>query len=670
MAIYHFSNQIISRKKQQNTIAAAAYRSGERLVDERTNESKFYKRQVEPITHILAPSHAPKWVYDRQQLWNEVEKVERQWNAQLAREMNVALPKELSHEEQEQLAIEFCNDVFVMDDMVADLAIHRDDEENPHFHIMLTIRPFTEEGTWGNKQVKVKEIINGKQQIKAIHTTDWNTKEKLVYWREQWATNANRYLEKNGFPERITHLSNKDQGLETLPTIHEGVIARQLQDEGKESERIRINMERKEYNKIIIELSEVKKEKQIKERTEKFVRRFTPLEKKQLRETAKSLRLFVNFENINTRRNQLEKWHARLEFSQDSVDTFKKMNRIERETDMLDQAENILGKEANRFLEKYYPHLNIEELSKEQKIEVVETTVTQNKGLSSHEFEKVIIDLEKKQIEKVLYDLLNNRPQFVLSVQKEIQRAEKQFEDLRLKNGVNFADGSTIKNASEKELSQMQFLLKQKENLNKSLGLLGQLYDQQLHAMYPNWNGRNYLSIEQKELFVMAEEYFGKNITPGDFSNLPRKYSKDEQIEIIFSFYQISKGHNDSYKRNQSIELLNKKYPEFQTDNQSYKHMFYYECMRYSDEIGQERMNQLQSVFDVQHVGKEEDFQLERSATFGPKSNYNSSFLSYDASDFFSILESAIHEADRKWREDEHEQKNKNKRKRQKGMER
>ena len=74
MAIYHFSNQILSRKKQQNSIAAAAYRSGERLIDERTNESKYYSRRIAPITHILAPSNAPKWVYDRQQLWNEVRK--------------------------------------------------------------------------------------------------------------------------------------------------------------------------------------------------------------------------------------------------------------------------------------------------------------------------------------------------------------------------------------------------------------------------------------------------------------------------------------------------------------------------------------------------------------------------------------------------------------------
>ena len=123
----------------------------------------------------------------------------------------------------------------------------------------------------------------------------------------------------------------KHQGLETLPTIHEGFVARQMQKDGKESERIQINQERKEYNKIIIELKEAKKEKQIKERTEKFVRRFTPLEKKQLRKTAKSLRLFVNYENISKRRQQLDKWKSRLDFSQDSVDKLKKMNRIERE---------------------------------------------------------------------------------------------------------------------------------------------------------------------------------------------------------------------------------------------------------------------------------------------------------------------------------------------------
>ncbi|MDQ6601033.1 MobQ family relaxase [Bacillus salipaludis] len=668
MAIYHFSNQIISRKKQQNTIAAAAYRSGERLIDERTNEEKFYKRKVKPITHILAPSHAPQWVYDRQRLWNEVELKEKQWNAQLAREINVALPKEISKEEQEELAIEFCKHVFVNNGMVADLSIHRENEENPHFHVMLTIRPFKEDGTWGNKQVKVKELVDGKEQVKALHTTDWNTKVKLIYWREQWARYVNHYLEKNGFSERITHLSNKDRGIETLPTIHEGFVARQMQKNGRESDRIHINQSRKEYNKTIIELQEAKKEKQRIERTEKFVRRFTPLEKKQLRETAKYLRMFVNYENINIRKLQLEKWQSRIEFQNDSIDKHKKLSRIEKETDILKQAEFILETEANRFLDKYYPKLNKSELTKDQKIEVVDITVSQNQLLNTNDIEIVCRELEKKQIEKDLNILLNNRPKFVLALQQEIHNDGIRFEQLRLKSGINFAEPNSIKNASEKDLNQLQFLLKQKENMNKSLELMNQLYDYHLSDMYPNWERRNYLSIEEKEFFVMAEEYYGKTITPEDLSYTPRKYSIEEQKEIISYLYciynnKVESNHDDRDDRN--YELMRNKYPDFQLHNQSYKQMFYYECMKYKDEIGQDTIDQLQRIFNVQPYENIEEIQPDSFSNTIP----NSKLISSNGFDFFSILESAIREADRKWSEDEFEQRNK-KKKRQKGMDR
>ena len=92
MAIYHFSAQVISRGKGQSAIASAAYRSGERLQDERTGETKYYKRQVQPETMILSPSHAPEWVQDRERLWNEVEASETRVNSRLAREINIALP--------------------------------------------------------------------------------------------------------------------------------------------------------------------------------------------------------------------------------------------------------------------------------------------------------------------------------------------------------------------------------------------------------------------------------------------------------------------------------------------------------------------------------------------------------------------------------------------------
>src|SRR5665648_346624 len=108
MAIYHFSGQIISRSASngriRSAIACASYRSGEELFDERAQETRFYKNNISSVTKILAPINSPDWVYDREMLWNEVEKSEKQYNAQLAREFNIALPVELKKEDQERMA--------------------------------------------------------------------------------------------------------------------------------------------------------------------------------------------------------------------------------------------------------------------------------------------------------------------------------------------------------------------------------------------------------------------------------------------------------------------------------------------------------------------------------------------------------------------------------------
>ncbi|MDQ0216864.1 ATP-dependent exoDNAse (exonuclease V) alpha subunit [Oikeobacillus pervagus] len=146
MAIYHFSAQMISRSKGQSAVAAAAYRSGERLKDERTDERKSYKREMKPETMILAPSHASEWVQNRNRLWNEVEASETRKNSQVAREINIALPRELSKPEQIELIRGYVQKEFIEQGMIADVAIHRDDQENPHAHVMLTTPEISEEG--------------------------------------------------------------------------------------------------------------------------------------------------------------------------------------------------------------------------------------------------------------------------------------------------------------------------------------------------------------------------------------------------------------------------------------------------------------------------------------------------------------------------------------------
>jgi len=243
MAIYHFSAQVISRSKGQSSVASASYRSGDRLTDERTGETKYYAREAKPDTMILAPSNAPSWVQDRNRLWNEVEKKETRKNSQVAREINIALPRELSNDQQKELITNFTKQQFVDKGMVADVAIHRDDKENPHAHIMLTTREISEEGfTTKNR--------------------DWNDKALLTQWREQWADHANKSLEREGIQERITHESHEKRGLELLPSVHLGHVAHSMEKKGIESDRGNINRDRQEFNRIVVDLQKYREEKE------------------------------------------------------------------------------------------------------------------------------------------------------------------------------------------------------------------------------------------------------------------------------------------------------------------------------------------------------------------------------------------------------------------------
>lgn len=242
MAIYHFSAQVISRSKGQSSVAAAAYRSGERLTDEHTGEMKFYKREVQPEAMILTPSDSPDWVQDRERLWNEVEKIEKRKDAQLAREINIALPRELSHGQQQELIRDFVEEQFVDKGMIADVCLHRDDPGNPHAHIMLTTREITPDG-FGKKN------------------RDWNDRGLLQQWREEWSNHANNALERAGIEEKITHQSHADRNLEELPTLHLGHVAHGMEQKGIQTDRGNINREIQKHNALVVDLQKYREAK-------------------------------------------------------------------------------------------------------------------------------------------------------------------------------------------------------------------------------------------------------------------------------------------------------------------------------------------------------------------------------------------------------------------------
>jgi ATP-dependent exoDNAse (exonuclease V) alpha subunit len=199
LAIYHLSAKIVHRAKGQSAVAAAAYRSGSLLHEDATGITHDYtrKRGVEH-TEILAPEGAPDWVFDRQTLWNNVESAEKRKDAQLAREIEIGLPVELTQREQIALARDFARREFVAQGMVADLGVHLDNPQNPHAHILLTTRTLAEHG-FGPKNRGL------------------NDKRELLQWRRGWAEVTNEHLAEAGLAVRIDHRSYADQQLSALP---------------------------------------------------------------------------------------------------------------------------------------------------------------------------------------------------------------------------------------------------------------------------------------------------------------------------------------------------------------------------------------------------------------------------------------------------------------------
>ena len=228
MAIYHFSVKNVSRADGRSAVAAAAYRSGEKLIDERQGKEQDYtKKTGVEFSKIYAPAGTNPELLDRNQLWNTVEKVENRKNSQLAREFEIAFPHELNKQERQELLNDLCQEIIKRHGVVVDAAIHAphtangSDKRNYHAHILLTTRSIDEQGNLGKKTREFND--HGKQQVE--------------HWREKFADLTNRHLARTGhiFVE-VDHRSYKAQGLGLEATQHEGSKVTQLRRQGIDTE--------------------------------------------------------------------------------------------------------------------------------------------------------------------------------------------------------------------------------------------------------------------------------------------------------------------------------------------------------------------------------------------------------------------------------------------------
>ena len=307
LAIYHLEAKVVSRGAGRSAVAASAYMSCSRLYNDYDGiQHDYTKKQGLVWQEVFLPEYAPRKWQNREKLWNAVEETETAKDSRLAREFVVALPIELSREEQIELLQEFIIEQFVSDGMCADAAIHDTDGQNPHAHILLTVRPLDEQGRWQYKTEKEYLCVrNGEErgftaaefktaqaegwekqypyyvdkkkkeylppseaEARGLVRADkhpkstrygrqnpiserWNSEEQLAAWRAAWADVSNRYLERAGREERIDHRSNAERGLDEIPTIHEGPVARQMEAMGLISDRCKINRQIREQNRLI-----------------------------------------------------------------------------------------------------------------------------------------------------------------------------------------------------------------------------------------------------------------------------------------------------------------------------------------------------------------------------------------------------------------------------------
>lgn len=373
----------------RSAVASASYRSGDKLFSDKEGKTYSYPRDIKPEAFILTPKNAPDWVKDRQKLWNEVEKKDRKTNSRYAKEFNVALPIELSEQDQKDLLTKYVQENFVNAGMVADVAIHRDNPDNPHAHVMLTNRPFNPDGTWGVKSRK-EYILDEKgnktytgtskyPKSRKVLTTDWDKKEKITEWRHNWATAVNQVLEAKNLPDRISEKSYEEQGIDEVAIQHEGINS-------QKEKRQEFNQNVKQQRQAKAEAKNANEKIHNERRMQTLQRHYSFDEKRLVAQLSNRLKTFVSLENLDEKQRMLFNWKNSAMIKQAvGEDVAKQLVTITQQEKSLSEANQLLDKVVNRTVSKLYPDVDFEQITMAEKRELVKETDSEQRVFTEDE---------------------------------------------------------------------------------------------------------------------------------------------------------------------------------------------------------------------------------------------------------------------------------------------
>ena len=516
MAIFHMSFSNISAGKGRSAIASAAYRSGKKLFDQKEGRSYFYARSVMPESFILTPKNAPEWASDREQLWNEVERKDRRANSRYAKEFNVALPVELSEDEQKELLTKYVQENFVDEGMVADVAIHRDHPDNPHAHVMLTNRPFNPDGTWGIKSKKQyildengNKMYTGTSKYpksRKILMVDWDKKEKVIEWRHNWAVSVNQVLEQKNIPDRISEKSFENQGIDEVPTQHEGINS-------KRSKRKEFNQQVKKYRKTKANYKNNQEKVINRGHLDSLSKHFSFNEKRVVNELSHELKTYISLESLDDKRRMLFNWkNSTLIKHAVGEDVTKQLLTINQQESSLKKADELLNKVVDRTTKKLYPELNFEQTTQAERRELIKETDSEQTIFKGSELNERLMNIRDDLLTQQLLTF-TKRPyvgwKLLMQQEKEVKIKLKytlMIHDDSLES-LEHVDQGLLEKYSPTEQQKITRAVKDLRTIMAVKQVIQTQYQEVLRRAFPNGNFNELPMIKQEQAYTAVMYY-------------------------------------------------------------------------------------------------------------------------------------------------------------------
>ncbi|WP_273718490.1 MobQ family relaxase [Leuconostoc mesenteroides] len=531
MAIFHMNFSNISAGKGRSAIASASYRSGEKLHSDMEGKNYFYARDVMPETYILAPDNAPEWVNNREILWNKVEEKDRRSNSRYAKEFNVALPVELSDIEQKELLLNYVQNTFVNEGMVADVAIHRDHPENPHAHVMLTNRPFNEDGTWGLKS-KRENILDEKgnktytgnsrfPRARKVWLVDWDKKGKVEQWRKEWAKSVNHVFEQKNMPDRISEKTLDEQGIDGVATQHIGV-------NGQRPEREKFNQLALENRKHKAQLKNVDEKIHNERRMQTLQNHLSFSEKRSVSQLSQELQAFVSLENLDDKKRMLFNWKNSLLIKQAvGEDISKQMFTINQQEQSLEKANDLLDKVVDRTIKSIYPDVDIEQTTVAERRELIKETDSEKTIFSGQELKDRLAMIRTDILNKEILSFTKRPYVSWLVLENQEERTKDYMTEILAQKGYKFADierskGSILRNFSDEEQDSLKRGIKDLQATNEIKNVVQIQYSGVLKKTFPDMDIDNVTMVDREKIYT-AIVYFNpelKQLSKQEFNEL------------------------------------------------------------------------------------------------------------------------------------------------------